>query len=156
MHKEIKHYLFVHSFDSQTRWGTINEGENLRKALQQHNNDESKFLKDIDIYSIHASNGTVTISKKETRTFLNVGKFSFYYHNDCYESTIFDANGEPTGGSYWITERTINEPDIHCYNGKASGNLFIYADYSDEEKQRIIERAKREVLWQCREKFGRW
>lgn len=154
MHREIEHYLSVHTSDCNTRYGIVNEGKNLLKYLENHSEDE--LLEDIDIYNISASNGNVSIRKKETRTFLNVGKFSFYYHDDCYEATIFDSNGNPTGGSYWITKRTLNEPSLHFYSGKASGDICILASTSEERKKSIIESAKRETLYQCREKFGRW
>lgn len=157
MHREIAHYLEVHNFDDNTsRYGIINEGKRLLEALERNDNDESKFLRDIEIYNISASNGNAYISKKETRTFLNIGMFSFYYHGDCYKSTIFDTNGRPTGGSHWITDNKINEPSIICYSGEASGKIYIYADTSDERKKQILDYSKRETIYKCREKFGRW
>lgn len=154
MHREIEHYLSVHTFDSDTRYGIVNEGKNLLKYFENHSEEE--LLEDIEIYKISASNGNVSIWKTETRAFLNVGKFSFYYHGDCYESTIFDRNGNPTGGSYWITDNKLNEPSLHFYDGKASGELYILAPVSEERKKNIIESAKRETLYKCRERFGRW
>lgn len=158
MHREIEHFLSVNTFDSESEFlGTVNEGQNLLKALERENGNESKFLRDIDIYNIWGSNGSIYIAKDKTLTFLNIGKFSSYYHSNCYEATIFDNNGKSTAGSHWITERAMyDDVKISCFDGSVRGILYVYSDLPEEKKKLIIERAKKEARQQAINKFGKW
>lgn len=158
MNEQIKAFLEANSYDANTRWGTVNEGDNLRRALAACGNDESKFLRDIDTYSFYASNGRVSFRFKERRTYLNQGKFSFYYHSDHFVSEDIDKNGKPTGTTFVLTEQELynNRFSISFGNALASGEMFFFADTPKDRILRIMDLAKQEILDRCQEHFGRW
>lgn len=157
MHEQIKYFLKLHNFRSSPNWNGYNESEVLKNALKRCGNDESKFLRDIDTYSFYAVNGKISFRFKERRTYLNLGKFSYNYYNNHFESIVFDKKGKPADVII-LTDEDLDKHELHIFwdNSSAKGELFFYSDTPEYIKKRIMDSKESDILYECRKHFGKW
>ena len=97
---------------------------------------------------IYARNGQVTISPLQPKEYT----YDETSHYVVYKRQIWHDDKSLGPTDILIGERHLELPEIDFYGqGYATGSITIHENRM-WDKQRILEAAKREVLWKCRER----
>ena len=113
-------------------------------------------MKETVIYEgkIYARNGDVTISvlRPSTYTYDETQRYCVYKRKVWHDDKSLGST------EILVPERTLEEPYIEWFSdteGRATGVIHIHENRM-HMADAILARAKQDVLYKCREHYGRW